>query len=146
MSDSKEEMLGLEVDTIKKTEQELDEELNHKLEQSVQMLISREDNRKKAAGSKVDPQSLASRVQSLDQGLHDLSESEYMKKFGVESPSVIMRSLDKFELIVQFKGLYSFALVLTTLQTSRDVLALSMYQWSTALDGYEKWLGNFVQE
>ena len=115
MSDSKEEMLGLEVDTIKKTEQELDEELNHKLEQSVQMLISREDNRKKAAGSKVDPQSLASRVQSLDQGLHDLSESEYMKKFGVENSSVIMRSLDKFELIVQFKGLYSFALVLTTL-------------------------------
>ena len=95
VNDSKEDMLGLEFDTKKKTELEMDEDLNHKLEKSVQMLISREDNRKKAAG-KVDPQSLASRVQSLDQGLHDLSEAEYMKKFGLDNPAEIVRQIDKF--------------------------------------------------
>ena len=80
------------------------------------MLISREDNRKKSAGPKADPQTLASRVQSLDQGLHDLSEAEYMKRFGGnDSAAILTRHLDKFELVVKFKGLYSFALMFTTL-------------------------------
>ena len=69
-----------------------------------------------------------------------------MKRFGYENAAEITRLLDKFELVIRFKGLYSFALVTATLQTSRDVLALSLYQWSQALDGYEKWFGNFVQE
>lgn len=51
-----------------------------------------------------------------------------MKRFGFEAAEVV-RFLDKYELVVQFKGLYSFALVTATLQTSRDVLALSLYQW-----------------
>ena len=113
-----------------KRQDDIDEEkLEYKLKKSVQMLISREDNRKKAAGPKADPQTLASRVQSLDQGLHDLSEAEYMKRFGYDEAAAMVRYLDKFELVVQFKGLYSFALVFTTLQTSRDILALSLYQW-----------------
>ena len=50
-----------------KRQDDIDEEkLEYKLKKSVQMLISREDNRKKAAGPKADPQTLASRVQSLD--------------------------------------------------------------------------------
>ena len=139
-------MLDIDSDDSAKRKDEIDEDkLEYKLEKSVQMLISREDNRKKNASSKADPQTLASRVQSLDQGLHDLSEAEYMKRFGFEAAEVV-RFLDKFELVVQFKGLYSFALVTATLQTSRDVLALSLYQWQRALDGYGKWLGNFVQE
>ena len=109
-------MLGLEFDESPASKEEIGEhKLEYKLRKSVQMLISREENRKKAAGSKADPQTLASRVQSLDQGLHDLSESEYMKRFGVESTAAIVRILDKFELVVQFKGLYTFALVFTTL-------------------------------
>ena len=69
-----------------------------------------------------------------------------MKRFGLENTAAIVRILDRFELVVQFKGLYTFALVNTTLQTTRDILSLSLYQWTRALDGYEKWLGNFVQE
>lgn len=60
-------MLDIDSDDSAKRKDEIDEDkLEYKLEKSVQMLISREDNRKKSAGSKVDPQTLASRVQSLD--------------------------------------------------------------------------------
>ena len=118
---------SLETDDSPKKEEISEEKLEYKLKKSVQMLISREDNRKKAGGPKADPQTLASRVQSLDQGLHDLSEAEYMKRFGYDEAAAMVRYLDKFELVVQFKGLYSFALVFTTLQTSRDILALSLY-------------------
>lgn len=59
-------MLGLDFDESPTTKEEIGEEkLEYKLRKSVQMLISREENRKKA-GSKADPQTLASRVQSLD--------------------------------------------------------------------------------
>ena len=60
-------MLDIDSDDSAKRKDEIDEDkLEYKLEKSVQMLISREDNRKKSASSKVDPQTLASRVQSLD--------------------------------------------------------------------------------
>ena len=68
VNDSKEEeAFGLEFDEVPKRKEEIAEDkLEYKLRKSVQMLISREDNRKKSAGSKADPQTLASRVQSLD--------------------------------------------------------------------------------
>lgn len=60
-------MLDIDSDDSAKRKDEIDEDkLEYKLKKSVQMLISREDNRKKSASSKVDPQTLASRVQSLD--------------------------------------------------------------------------------
>ena len=60
-------MLDIDSDDSAKRKDEIDEDkLEYKLKKSVQMLISREDNRKKSASSKADPQTLASRVQSLD--------------------------------------------------------------------------------
>ena len=122
-----------------------EERLNLKLKRSIQSLINREDHRfKKGANNlKSNPGSLRSRVLVLEEKYHDLYQNEYKRN---ENNLESIRNLDVYEVKLKFKMLYTHALVVTTLQTSRDIIKNSIYQWGLFMSNYKSWMGGYVQE
>ena len=51
-----------------------------------------------------------------------------------------------YEVKLKFKMLYTHALVVTTIQTSRDIVKNSIYQWDLFMSNYKSWMGGYIQE
>ena len=89
------------------------------------------------------PGSLRSRVLVLEEKYHSLVKNEVKK--GDDALDSI-RNIDLYEVKLKFKMLYTHALVVTTMQTSRDIVKNSIYQWGLFMSNYKSWMGGFVQE
>ena len=89
------------------------------------------------------PGSLRSRVLVLEEKYHDLFQNELKRG---EDPLESIRNIDLYEVKLKFKMLYTHALVVTTMQTSRDIVKNSIYQWGLFMSNYKSWMGGYVQE